>query len=211
MLAWFFYDRWRKSYETLALAALKQTHVFPPTIWNEQAPGGGKVVGGEGLALEEEAPPEPPPAVAGPPVVTVGQAATYNASKDGTPLESCEWSVEPAEAASVSSATGAQVALTAKVVGAFTLTARVPGGEPRIVHLVAVEETEKAGGGVPLLGGNFAGVAVVILAITIAGALAALGELGTDAFIAFIGPIVGYFFVQVQQSSTSGSGDSSSP
>jgi hypothetical protein len=213
LLAWSFYDRWRRSYETLALAALEQTHVFPPTIWNEQAPGGGKFLGRSAVAGEvEEPPPEPPPAVAGPPVVTVGQAATYSASKDGTPLESCEWTVEPAEAASVSAATGAQVSLTAKVAGAFTLTAKAPGGEPRIVHLVAVEEAEKGGGGVPLLGGNFAGVAVVILAITIAGALSALGELGTDAFIAFIGPIVGYFFVQVQQGSTSGSGsEGSSP
>lgn len=211
LLAWFFYDRWRKSYESLALAALEQTHVFPPTIWNEQAPGG--VTRSQGaIALEEgEPPPEPPPAVAGPPVVTVGQAATFTASKDGTPLESCEWTVEPAEAASVSSATGAQVTLTAKVAGAFTLTAKAPGGEPRIVHLVAVEEAEKGGGGVPLLGGNFAGVAVVILAITIAGALSALGELGTDAFIAFIGPIVGYFFVQAQQASTPGSGSGGSP
>jgi hypothetical protein len=47
-------------------------------------------------------------------------------------------------------------------------------------------------------------VSAVLIAFAIAGALTALGKLGGDAFIAFLGPVVGYFFAATRGNNQGG-------
>ena len=84
----------------------------------------------------------------------------------------------------------------------MTLTATIPDGQPTLVPLTVVAATSDRG--VPLLGSGFASVAAALVAFTIAGALTALGVLSGTAFIAFLGPVVGYFFAQRRDTSDGG-------
>jgi hypothetical protein len=54
------------------------------------------------------------------------------------------------------------------------------------------------------LGVGFGGVAAAISAFAIAGALTALNIVSGSAFIAFLGPLVGYFFAQSREGGGSG-------
>ena len=190
ILAYVFYDRWRKSYEALALSALKTTGKFPDTIFNpvEQAQFAARALGEGG-----EAPPAQP-VISGPTAVAVNETATYSATANNSPADSCTWMIEPADAATVEPATGASVAVTASKEGPFTLSAKIGEGAPTIVHVTAVAKATT--GGVPLLGTGFAGFAAAMVAIVLAGGLTVLNVLGSEAFIAFLGPLLGYFFAQ---------------
>jgi hypothetical protein len=190
-VGYLFYDRWRSSYQDLALAALQTTHHFPDTEWN---PSENPQVRALTTSSEEA---QSQPVVTGPAAVVVGQPNTYTAARDGESLDSCSWVVEPEDAASVAPGTGSTVTVTAAKEGPFILKASSEGSTPTLVHVAAVPADSNEGK-IPLLGSNFAGLAAVILAVSIAGALAAVKILGADAFIAFIGPIVGYFFAQAR-------------
>lgn len=198
VLAYFFYDGWRKSYETLALSSLKTTGKFPDTIFNpvEQAQFTLRALGEAG-----EAPPAQP-VVTGPTAVAVEEKATYSATVDGAPADSCTWTVEPTDAATVEPATGARVTVTPSKEGPLKLTAKIGDGDPTIVNIAVVAAAQ--GGGVPLLGIGFAGFAAALTAIAIAGGLTVLGVLGSEAFIAFLGPLLGYFFARGRETGQPG-------
>jgi hypothetical protein len=190
VLAYAFYDRWRKSYQALALSALKTTGKFPDTIFNpvEQAQFAARALG-EGVK-----PPPAQPVVSGPTAVAVDEKATYSATVDDSPADSCSWAIEPSDAATVEPAIGASVRVTANKEGPFTLSAKIGEGTPTVVHVAAVAKA--AAGGVPLLGTGFAGFAAAMVAIVLAAGLTVLEVLGSEAFIAFLGPLLGYFFAQ---------------
>jgi hypothetical protein len=102
----------------------------------------------------------------------------------------------------VQPASGAETTVTASTAGELTLNATVTGRTPAAVKLTAVAKSSDVG--VPLLGTGFAGVAAAIVAFAIAGALSALGIISGTAFIAFLGPVVGYFFAQARDSAPPG-------
>lgn len=206
VLAYFFYDRWRSSYEKLAKATLEETHIFPSTVWGERAYGSSDQA--KQLFEEGREPPEQP-VVSGPAALTVGQPSTYKATRGGQPFSDCKWSIDSGEIATVSPETGAEVTVTATKEGSFILSAESgedPGGPITRLSLTAVAKSGE-GGGVPLLGTNFAPVSIVIFAVAVTGGLVALGELSAEAFIAFLGPVIGYFFVRPNQSSSTVGGD----
>jgi hypothetical protein len=186
-LAYVFYDRWRKSYETLALATLTATGAFPETVF---PPGEAGV-----RPLRNQTPP-PKLVVTGPATVIVGEPNIFKAAVDDVAADSCTWTVEPEGAATIQPSKGAEVTVTATKSGPLTLSARIDKGEPTTAKLTAIKKT---GGGVPLLGTGFAGVAAAIIAFSLAGGLAALDVIGGEAFIAFLGPVVGYFFAQAKE------------
>jgi hypothetical protein len=203
LLAYFFYNGWRVSYEKLAASALRITDRFPRTEFN---PVENAVFRARGLTADEA---QSQPVVEGPAGVAVGDSADFKATVDGAAAVSCAWAVEPAGSATVQPATGAETKLTALKEGAITLTATVGAGMPTLVHLTVLSKASE--GGVPLLGVGFAGVAATIIAFAIAGALTALNIISGSAFIAFLGPVVGYFFATSRNSgqgggSTGGSG-----
>lgn len=193
-LAYFFYDRWRQSYEKLALSALQTSGGLPQTVFNpvEDAQFRGR---GETDA--------PQPVVTGPATVVVDEPNVYRAAVNGGPAASCTWTVKPEDAATVQPTTGADVTVTVSKEGPLTLSAKIGEGEPTLVPLTAVAKT--SGGGVPLLGTGFAGFAAAIIAFSLAGGLTALDILGGEAFIAFLGPVVGYFFAQARNTDQSSS------
>ncbi len=188
--AYLFYDRWRQSYQTLALSALTKNGVFPDTIVSPE-PGGGF-----GARKLEQGGGEEPIQIVGPETVVVGEPTTFRATLGGAAADSCTWTIEPAEAATVVPAGGAEVTVTASKAGTFKLLAAGAQGNPTTAEVTAIAKSE--GGGVPLLGTGFAGVAAAIIAFSLAGGLAALDILGGEAFIAFLGPVVGYFFAQAK-------------
>jgi cytoskeletal protein RodZ len=195
-LSYLFYDRWRLSYEKLASETLSKTGRFPTTEFDPVASSQFRARGvGAGEAVEQ-------PKVTGPIAIAVGRAAAYNATVDGQPAGGTAWAVEPADSASVDPATGAETSVTAKKEGPLTLTAKLGEGQPTLVHVTALADRQS--GGVPLLGTSWAGVTAVIIAFAIAGALTALGKLDGDAFIAFLGPVVGYFFAATRGSTQGG-------
>jgi hypothetical protein len=196
-VGYLFYDRWRASYKDLALATLKETHRLPNSVFNPTEMRQARL---EALSSDEA---QAQPVVTGPAAVVVGQANTYTAALNDTPLDSCKWTIEPEGFASVTPETGSTVKVTASKEGPFTLKAEAGGSSPTLVHVAAVPGEAKEGG-IPLLGSNFAGLAAVLLAITVAGSLVAADILGADAFIAFVGPVVGYFFAQARNSGQSG-------
>lgn len=189
VLAYVFYDRWRKSYETLALSALKTTGTFPNTIFNpvELAQFQARALGEQQTTQK--------PVVVGPAAVTVDVPATYSATADNAPADSCSRTVEPVDAAKIEPATGASVTVTASKEGAFTLNAKIGDGEPTPVPVTAMPKAASSSG-IPLLGTGFAGFTAAIIAIALAAGLTVLNVLGSEAFIAFLGPLVGYFFAQ---------------
>lgn len=198
-LAYLFYDRWRASYEKLAEAALKTTGQFPTTVFN---PVEDAQFRSRGITAETA---EQQPVVAGPAVIVVGEPTVYKATVQDAPATSCTWTLQPPDAATIEPATGAEITLTASKEGPITLNAAVEGGEPTLVHLTAIAKSgESNSGGVPLLGTGFAGVAAAITAFAIAGGLTALNILSGAAFIAFLGPVVGYFFAQARDSAQAG-------
>ncbi len=192
-----FYDRWRQSYETMALSVLKATNRFPATVFNPVEDEQFRREGVGPAAASKQ------PVVTGPAAAVVGEPTTYKAEIDGGSADACTWQVEPAGAASVQPASGASVTVVAQKEGPFTLSVKGEEGEPTLVHVAAVPKPSGEGG-VPLLGAGFAGTIAVIVAVAIAGGLTALGTLGADAFIAFLGPVLGYFFARA--TSTSGEG-----
>jgi hypothetical protein len=196
-LAYAFYDGWRRSYERLALSALKTTGTFPDTIFNPVEESQFRT-----RALDEGQSP-PKLVVTGPAAVIVGEPAVYRATVDGAAGDACAWTIDPEDAASVQPATGAEVTVIAGKAGTFTLNAKIDSGEPTPVKVTAI--ARDSGGGVPLLGSGFAGFTAAIFAIALAGGLAALKILGSEAFIAFLGPLVGYFFAQSKDTGSSSS------
>lgn len=190
LMAYVFYDRWRGSYENLALSVLKTTGSPPVTIFNpaEDPQFRSREITAEAASQQ--------PVVSGPATVVVGEPTTYKAEVSGGSANSCTWQVKPEGAATVQPSSGATVIVTATKEGPFTLSVKSTDGEPTLAPVTAIGKASQ--GGVPLLGGGFAGVVAVIIAVAIAGSLTALGTLGADAFIAFLGPILGYFFAQTQ-------------
>jgi hypothetical protein len=186
ILAYVFYDRWRKSYETLALATLTATGAYPETVFPP---------GEAGVRLAQAQTP-PKPVVTGPATVIVGEPNIFKATVDDVAADSCTWTVKPEGAATIQPSTGAEVTVTATKSGPLTLYAQIDDGAPTPVKLTAANKT---GGGVPLLGTGFAGAAAAIIAFSLAGGLAALDVIGGEAFIAFLGPVVGYFFAQAKE------------
>jgi hypothetical protein len=199
-LSYLFYDRWRASYEKLAAQALSRTGRFPTTEFDPVASSQFRARGVAGAEAVQQ------PKVTGPIAIALGRAAAYKATVGGQPAEATAWTVEPADSASVDPATGAETSVTAGKEGPLTLSAKVGDGQPTLVHVTALADRD--GGGVPLLGTSWAGVTAVIIAFAIAGALTALGKLGGDAFIAFLGPVVGYFFAATRGSGQGGGTDS---
>ncbi len=195
-LAYLFYNGWRLSYEKLAGSALRLTDRFPKTEFNPVENAVFRVRGVAAQAAADQ------PVVEGPSGVAVGEPATFKANVAGQPA-ACTWTVEPPDSATVQPATGAETKLTALKEGAITLKAAVAGGAPTLVHLTALASAGE--GGVPLLGVGFAGVAATIIAFTVAGALTALNIVSGTAFIAFLGPVVGYFFAAAHNSPGKGS------
>jgi hypothetical protein len=194
--AYLFYDRWRGSYEALATSVLNKTNHLPVIVFNpvEDAQFRQRTITAEAAQKQ--------PVVTGPAAVVVGEKTVYKASVEGGSADSITWTVAPADAATVDPASGPEVTVTAAKEGPFTLSVQGVEGAPTEAHVTAVAKT--AEGGVPLMGAGFAGVAATIIAFTIAGALTALEILGADAFIAFLGPVVGYFFAQAKDASQSG-------
>jgi hypothetical protein len=123
----------------------------------------------------------------------------YKATVDGEPATLTAWTVASAESATLDPAMGAQTSVTASRESAPTITAKVGEGEPTVVKAAALEA--RTAGKVPLLGTSRPGVTAVIVAFSVAGALTALGTLDGGAFIAFLGPVVGYFFAAAHDSS----------
>ncbi len=196
-LAYLFYDRWRASYEKLAAAALQTTGQFPVTVFN---PVEDAQFRSRGITVDAAT---QQPVVAGPAAVVVGEPTVYKAAVQGAPATSCAWTLQPPDAAKVEPASGAETTLTALKEGPITLSATAEGGEPTLVHVTAIAKGG-GGGGVPLLGTGFAGTAAAITAFAIAGGLAAMNILSGAAFIAFLGPVVGYFFAQARDSAQAG-------
>ncbi len=196
LFAYLFYNGWRNSYQKLADAALRTTRRLPQTIFN---PVESAQFRSRGLSQEAAA---QHPVVQGPAAVVVGEPAKYKATVGDAPATSCAWAVEPADSATVKPASGAETTVTATKEGPITLTATVAGAEPTLVHITAIPKV--AEGGVPLLGAGFGGLAAAVLAFTIAGALTALNILSGSAFIAFLGPVVGYFFAATRDSGGTG-------
>jgi hypothetical protein len=196
LLAYLFYDRWRKSYQMLAASALSLTDRFPRTEFN---PVENAVFRARGVAADAA---QGQPIVEGPTALAVGETVIYKASINNAPATSCTWAVEPADSATVQPTTGTETKLTAMKEGSFTLKATVGAGSPTLVHLTALAKAME--GGIPLLGVGFAGVAATIIAFTLAGALTALNILSGSAFIAFLGPVVGYFFAATRSSGQGG-------
>ncbi len=192
-IAYRFYDHWRGSYETLAKLVLDKSGHLPVVVFN---PVEDDLFRRRGI--DEEAA-KVQPVVTGPATVVVGEKAVYKATVEGGSAESIAWTAVPASAATVEPASGAEVTVTAAKEGSFTLSVQGKEGSPTEVQVTAVAKTAEAG--VPLMGAGFAGVAATIIAFTIAGALTALEILGADAFIAFLGPVVGYFFAQAKDAS----------
>lgn len=196
-LAYVFYDRWRKSYEKLAEAALQKTGQFPQTVFDPVAKEQFRARSISAESAKEQ------PVVTGPAAVVVGEPTVYKATAADAPATSCAWSVQPSATVTVEPSTGAETTLTASEPGPITLTAKLGDGNPTLVHVTAIAK-DGNGGGVPLLGTGFAGTAAAITAFAIAGGLTALHILSGAAFIAFLGPIVGYFFAQARDSTQGG-------
>jgi hypothetical protein len=195
-LAYFFYNGWRNSYQKLAESALRITRRVPQTIFNPVENAQFRPRGITAAAAAEQ------PVVRGPAAIAVGEPTTYKATVGGAPGASCAWAVEPTDSAAVKPETGAETTLTALKEGPITLTAKVGTAEPTLVHVTAIARV--AEGGVPLLGTGFGGVAAAMIAFAIAGALTALNILSGAAFIAFLGPVVGYFFAAARDSGHAG-------
>jgi hypothetical protein len=192
LIAYRFYDGWRQSYQRLALAALKTTGRFPNTTFNpvEQQQAGVNLLFDPGAA------PATPvaPVISGPVAIALGEKASYSATVDDAPATACTWTIEPAEVATVDPKEGSSVTVTPTKEGAFTLTATVEGHPPAVINLAAVAKSSE--GGVPLLGTGFAGFTAAIVAISLAAGLTVLNIVGSEAFIAFLGPVLGYFFAK---------------
>jgi hypothetical protein len=186
-LAYVFYDGWRRSYERLASDVLATTQAFPDTEFD---PVAGATFRSRGISEEAEGTRQP--TVTGPTALVVGAPATYKATVEGEPATQTAWEVAPTDSATLDPPTGPQTAVTASKEGALTITAKLGAGEPTVVTATAL--APRGRGKVPLLGTSWAGITAVIVAFSIAGALTALGRLDGDAFIAFLGPVVGYFF-----------------
>ncbi|HEV2975103.1 MAG TPA: hypothetical protein VGX69_08920 [Solirubrobacteraceae bacterium] len=191
--AYLFYDRWRGSYQALAGATLRSTGHLPSVEVNPVELAQFRARGIEAAAQQ--------PVLKGPAAVHVGESVVYAASVGDAPAN-CTWSVQPADAATVTPSTGPQTTLVATKEGALTLAGKVGDGAASELHLVALPAT--AEGKIPLLGVGFGGVAAAISAFAIAGALTALNIVSGSAFIAFLGPLVGYFFAQSREGGGSG-------
>ena len=194
--AYRFYNGWRSSYERLAAAALSRTGRYPETTFDPVETGTFRRAGVAPADAHAQA------VVKGPSAIVAGQPAVFSATVAGQPAPTCQWALDPSDAGTVTPAVGAQTTLIAPKPGTVTLTATIPDGQPTLVPLTVVAATSD--GGVPLLGSGFSGVAAALVAFTIAGALTALGVLSGTAFIAFLGPVVGYFFGQSRDSGGSG-------
>jgi hypothetical protein len=180
-------DRWRNTTQHLWLKALEQTEQVPPVLLNPVEAGGDVARG-----LAEAA----PPAISGPPQVVVGRPAEYRAARGDAAASDAKWSVNPVEAAAVTPSQGPAISLTARRAGSFALRAQVDGAPRAEVSVAAIEPPPATG--VPLLGARYGGVAIAIVAVTVAAALTALNTLDGAALATLLGTVVAYFFVQRQ-------------
>jgi hypothetical protein len=194
--AYFFYNGWRTSYEKLTQSALNKTGHLPQIEFN---PVESHLFRVDAVAQQDAG---QQPVVKGPAAVVVGEGVSYKATLGGAPAAACAWAVQPADAGTVQPAAGAETTLTALKEGPLVMTATVPAEQPTLVPVTALAKVTE--GRVPLIGLGFASVAAAIVAFAIAGALTALGNLSGAAFIAFLGPVVGYFFAQASGSGSSG-------
>jgi hypothetical protein len=194
VFAYIFFDRWRGSYQVLAQAFLQKTGTLPVVEFPPEDTGARGTDQAPDASQDQLV-------IKGPASVIVGDPVVYAAS---TGDDKTAWAIDPAGAATLVPASGAQTTLTALRAGSLTLTATIGGGAPTTAKLTAVA---KPSGGVPVLGTGFAGTIAAIVAFALAAALVVFGDLTGEAFIAFLGPVVGYFFAHGRN----GSGGDSNP
>lgn len=179
-------NSWRRATTSLARATLEKTGRLPVYEHNpvELEAAGARGVGEPAANLK----------IRGPSTLYVGRPATFTALRDNTPVEAA-WSVEPAIATvEPERATAAKV--TASKAGPVTVRAEVEGTTAE-AHAGAVRAPARGGvGSVPLVGLGYGGVTIAIVAVTVAGAITALGVLDGAALAALLGTVVGYFFVE---------------
>jgi hypothetical protein len=179
-------NSWRRATTSLARATLEKTGRLPVYEHNpiELQAAGARGIGEPASTLK----------IRGPSTLYVGRPATFTAVRDDKPVEAA-WSVEPATATvEPERATAAKV--TASRAGPVTVRAEVEGTTAE-AHAGAVRAPARSGSGsVPLVGLGYGGVTIAIVAVTVAGAITALGVLDGAALAALLGTVVGYFFVE---------------
>lgn len=180
-------NSWRRATTSLARATLEKTGRLPEYDHNpvELQAAGARGIDGEPAGTLK---------IRGPSTLYVGRPATFTALRDDTPVEAA-WSVEPATA-TVEPERGTATRVTASKAGPVTVRAQVDETIAE-AHAGAVRAPARGGAGsVPLVGLGYGGVTIAIVAVTVAGAITALGVLDGAALAALLGTVVGYFFVE---------------
>ena len=102
------YNGWRRSYQTLAAAALSRSGHYPEHDFFDPVE-----VGTFRVASVAPADAHAQAVVKGPSAIVAGQPAVFSATVSGQPAPTCQWALDPADAGTVMPATGAQTTLTA--------------------------------------------------------------------------------------------------
>jgi hypothetical protein len=142
--------------------------------------------------------------IKGPTEVTIDGPATFTAHGDWA--ADVTWSVNPASNAALSSAQGAEVEITAKIAGDFTLVATLPpdGAKGRTAALeqrIRVTATEpkdesSTGAGATFFfsGRGYGTVVIALVVAAVTTVLATLGVLTGQAVAGLLGALLGYVF-----------------
>jgi hypothetical protein len=133
-------------------------------------------------------------AVDGPTTITVGTATTYKVSGSNVPA-SPAWTVDPADAASVNPATGAQVSVTAAKPGAFKLTATDPGNLIQVAPIsIAALASNPQVTKLPFVGQGWGSIAIALVVADLAAVLGIAGILPGAVIATLYGTLLGYLF-----------------
>lgn len=182
VIVYYYLHRWRKTWQTMAADVLSRSGRLP----------GIKLVQTEitvqGVSSTVT--------IRGPGTVIVGQPSQPFIATIGDQLVSVEWQID-GDGAELSPSTGSQTVVTARSPGAFAVHAEKAGSaKSKPIYVAAIESAPGSLGDLPLVGAGFGGITIAILAVSVAGALTAIGLLPGAALATLLGTVVSYFFVQ---------------
>lgn len=138
--------------------------------------------------------------VIGPMTLMQGQQGVYVALRDGALTTEARWSVEPADAATLTPATGAVTNVSALREGTLALSASLPGPDgPTMSQTIAVPplatpDLDAPAPGLPFIGQGFASLVGAVVLIAAVVVLAAIGVEDWAVIGTIFGALAGYLF-----------------
>lgn len=144
--------------------------------------------------------------LAGPEILTIGQAGEYSAKTAGQPT-AVTWTVDPPDRAKVDPTTAADsVKVTASTAGPLKITGTAGSQGSADLHVAAQKAPESVASVLGYIGSGWGSVVVAILVAAVVGALGLAKVLDGQAVAGLFGSLLGYLFGVVTRASGGASG-----